>query len=110
MFAHTNLITYESLYSSSYLLNENLFYDKLWGPSQRVVTLFQEQDIFYFSLQLKNHLAKPSNVSLISTISFKCPGESYLQIGFSIGTCEVTRHQSGSILHKPQPGTKCSVH
>ena len=40
MFAHTNLITYESLYSSSYLLNENLLYDKLWGPSQRVVTLF----------------------------------------------------------------------
>ena len=39
MFAHTNLITYESLYSSSYLLNENLLYDKLWGPSQRVVTL-----------------------------------------------------------------------
>ena len=40
MFAHTNLITYESLYSSSYLLNEYLLYDKLWGPSQRVVTLF----------------------------------------------------------------------
>ena len=40
MFAHTNLITYESLYSSSYLLNENLLYDKLWGPSQREVTLF----------------------------------------------------------------------
>ena len=39
MFAHTNLITYESLYSSSYLLNENLLYDKLWGPSQREVTL-----------------------------------------------------------------------
>ena len=39
MFAHTNLITYESLYSSSYLLNEYLLYDKLWGPSQRVVTL-----------------------------------------------------------------------
>ena len=38
MFAHTNLITYESLYSS-YLLNEYLLYDKLWGPSQRVVTL-----------------------------------------------------------------------
>ena len=41
MFAHTNLITYESLYSSSYLLNEYLLYDKLWGPSQRVVILFQ---------------------------------------------------------------------
>ena len=41
MFAHTNLITYESLYSSSYLLNEYLLYDKLWGPSQRVVTLFK---------------------------------------------------------------------
>ena len=41
MFAHTNLITYESLYSSSYLLNEYLLYDKLWGPSQRVVTLLQ---------------------------------------------------------------------
>ena len=40
MFAHTNLITYESLYSSSYLLNKFLLYDKLWGPSQRVVTLF----------------------------------------------------------------------
>ena len=39
MFAHTNLITYESLYSSSYLLNEYLLYDKLWGPSQRVVSL-----------------------------------------------------------------------
>ena len=41
MFAHTNLITYESLYSSSYLLNEYLLYDKLLGPSQRVVTLFK---------------------------------------------------------------------
>ena len=40
MFASTNLITHESLYSSSKLLNEYLLYDKLWGPSQRVVTLF----------------------------------------------------------------------
>ena len=68
--------------------------------------LFQEQDIFDLSPPFKNHLAKPLNVFLISTISFMCPGESYLQIGFSIGTCEVTRHQSGSILHKPQPGKK----
>ena len=45
MFAHTNLITYESLYSSSYLLNEYLLYDKLWGPSQRVVTLLVEGNI-----------------------------------------------------------------
>ena len=49
MFAHTNLITYESLYSSSYLLNENLLYDKLWGPSQRVVTLFFKEEFFYSS-------------------------------------------------------------
>ena len=48
MFAHTNLITYESLYSSSYLLNEYLLYDKLWGPSQRVVTLF----LRYFNILL----------------------------------------------------------
>ena len=28
------------VYSSPSLLNEYLWYDKLWGPSQRVVTLF----------------------------------------------------------------------
>ena len=39
IFAYTNLITHEFLYSSSSLLNEYLWYDKLWGPSQRVVTL-----------------------------------------------------------------------
>ena len=38
------MFRYESLYSSSYLLNEYLLYDKLWGPSQRVVTLFYDQD------------------------------------------------------------------
>ena len=31
---------YEFDYSSPSLLNEYLWYDKLWGPSQRVVTLF----------------------------------------------------------------------
>ena len=72
--------------------------------------LFQEQDISDLSPPFKNHLAKPSNVFLIGAVSFKCPGESYLQIGLSIGTCEVTRHQSGSKLHKPQTQTKCSVH
>ena len=41
LFAFTNLITYESVYSSPSLPNEYLWYDKLWGPSQRVVTLFQ---------------------------------------------------------------------
>ena len=30
----------ESVDSSPSLLNEYLWYDKLWGPSQRVVTLF----------------------------------------------------------------------
>ena len=30
---------YEFDYSSPSLLNEYLWYDKLWGPSQRVVTL-----------------------------------------------------------------------
>ena len=35
-----SLIVYESVYSSLSLLNEYLWYDKLWGPSQRVVTLF----------------------------------------------------------------------
>ena len=50
MFAHTNLITYESLYSSSYLLNEYLLYDKLWGPSQRVVTLFRQELIHILTL------------------------------------------------------------
>ena len=39
IFAYTNLITHEFLYSSSSLLNESLLHDKLWGPSQRVVTL-----------------------------------------------------------------------
>ena len=39
---NTNLITHEFLYSSSSLLNESLLHDKLWGPSQRVVTLFGE--------------------------------------------------------------------
>ena len=33
-------ITHESVFSSPSLLNEYLRYDKLWGPSQRVVTLF----------------------------------------------------------------------
>ena len=32
--------SHESVYSSPSLLNEYLWYDKLWGPSQRVVTLF----------------------------------------------------------------------
>ena len=40
IFAYTNLITHEFLYSSSSLLNESLLHDKLWGPSQRVVTSF----------------------------------------------------------------------
>ena len=40
LFAYTNSITHQSVYSSSSLLNEYLWYDKLWGPSQRVVTLF----------------------------------------------------------------------
>ena len=40
LFAYTNLFTHESVYSSLSLLNEFLWYDKLWGPSQRVVTLF----------------------------------------------------------------------
>ena len=58
MFAHTNLITYESLYSSSYLLNEYLLYDKLWGPSQRVVTLFK---VALQSLQtVRPHTGRPS--------------------------------------------------
>ena len=34
-------ITHESVFSSPSLLNEYLRYDKLWGPSQRVVTLFR---------------------------------------------------------------------
>ena len=33
-------ITHESVFSSPSLLNEYLRYHKLWGPSQRVVTLF----------------------------------------------------------------------
>ena len=33
---------YEFDYSSPSLLNEYLWYDKLWGPSQRVVTLFKD--------------------------------------------------------------------
>ena len=77
---------------------------------QNIGFLFQEQDISDLSLPFKIHLAKLSNVFLISTVRFNCPGESYLQIGFSIGTCEVTRHQSGFKLQKPQPGTKCYVH
>ena len=39
MFAYIYLITHESVYSSPSLLNEYFWYDKLWGPSQRVVTL-----------------------------------------------------------------------
>ena len=35
-----NAITHESLHSSPSLLSEYFWYDKLWGPSQRVVTLF----------------------------------------------------------------------
>ena len=34
------LMTLESVYGSPSLLNEYLWYDKLWGPSHRVVTLF----------------------------------------------------------------------
>ena len=34
-------VTHESVFSSPSLLNEYLRYDKLWGPSQRVVTLLQ---------------------------------------------------------------------
>ena len=61
MFAHTNLITYESLYSSSYLLNEYLLYDKLWGPSQRVVTLFD------FGRTLINIFGCKGSVKLLSS-------------------------------------------
>ena len=62
MFAHTNLITYESLYSSSYLLNENLLYDKLWGPSQREVTLFYSAFIFLISLSQCGSVGQVSHI------------------------------------------------
>ena len=39
-------ITHESVFSSPSLLNEYLRYDKLWGPSQRVVTLFHLYRIY----------------------------------------------------------------
>ena len=43
LIAYTNLFTHESVYSSPSLLNEYLWYDKLWGTSQRVVTLFSTE-------------------------------------------------------------------
>ena len=46
LFAYTNLFTHETVYSSPSLLNEYLRYDKLWGPSQRVVTLFHLYRIY----------------------------------------------------------------
>ena len=65
MFASTNLITHESLYSSSSLLNESLLYDKLWGPSQRVVTLFYILFMVRFFLGLLFSLFDSKNL---------CPG------------------------------------
>ena len=37
---NTNLIKHKSVNGSPSLLNQYLWYDNLWGPSQRVVTLF----------------------------------------------------------------------
>ena len=45
------LMTYESVHSSPSLLSEYFWYDKLWGPSQRVVTLFFIFFVFFFSLR-----------------------------------------------------------
>ena len=41
---HLNLYTY----SSPSLLNECFWYDKLWGPSQRVVTLLLLLLLYYY--------------------------------------------------------------
>ena len=38
------MITHESIHNSPSLLSEYFWYDKLWGPSQRVVTLFELSD------------------------------------------------------------------
>ena len=37
---HTNWINNKSVKSSPFSFNEYVWYDKLWGPSLRVVTLF----------------------------------------------------------------------
>ena len=46
-FAYTKSIKLESVNSNPSLLNECLWYDKLWGPSQRVVTLFFGLFLFF---------------------------------------------------------------
>ena len=40
-------ITHESVFSSPSLLNEYLRYDKLWGPSQRVVSLLTLSQVLW---------------------------------------------------------------
>ena len=49
------LMTHESVYGSPSFVNEYFGYDKLWGPSQRVVTLFVR--IFHFALVLRRFIS-----------------------------------------------------
>ena len=57
-------ITHESVFSSPSLLNEYLRYDKLWGPSQRVDTLFFSQGLAFEAEEVRRCL----KVNLLSTL------------------------------------------
>ena len=70
-FSYTNSITHESVYSSPSLLNEYFRYDKLWGPSQRVVTLF-----FVFCLLLRVPLCDVESVPKLRPVRIYCPEQS----------------------------------
>ena len=81
LFAYTDSITHESVYRCPYLLlNEYLCYDKLWGPSQRVVTLlfpffqiFQNKRSFAVSSKYHCyfHCSASSSLKALDKISTK---------------------------------------
>ena len=72
IFAYTNLITHEFLYSSSSLLNESLLHDKLWGPSQRVVTLLISEILELTTYLDQNHKDAEQGQFILALNKVKC--------------------------------------
>ena len=65
---------YEFDYSSPSLLNEYLWYDKLWGPSQRVVTLLSPSGDLRIGLVWDIHPTPPATFGPTVEILFKLNG------------------------------------
>ena len=65
--AFTISITHESIYSSPSLLDEYLWYDKLWGPSQRVITLFPASESTISHFKPDSHFPISEHLDLINS-------------------------------------------